>query len=254
MSNTEDTELQAVMRRVQKLLAIAADSRANPAEAASAARMAERVMRKYQLEHADVVAEQLKSMDNFHHEEVSPTLDLDAAGAHRVPLWSQSLGNYIAAFMDCKFCLAIDRSGLRNLRYMGIRSDVTVALWLHRYIVSNLNRCAEQFVAEHPGARKAHTSSFRRGYVAAVCLALDEATQEKRAEMQAESGSRALVVAKDRAVADHFGEWAPKNRKPSPPASTEAHLMGVAEGKKLDVKRRAIEGEHSDDQLLLAAA
>jgi hypothetical protein len=44
--NTKDVDLESVMRRVRKLLAIAEDHRADPAEAAAAAGMAERIMRE----------------------------------------------------------------------------------------------------------------------------------------------------------------------------------------------------------------
>ena len=54
MSTPEN--LEGVMRRIQKLLAIANDGRGDPNEAASAAAMAEKMMRKYQLDNADIVA------------------------------------------------------------------------------------------------------------------------------------------------------------------------------------------------------
>ena len=54
-----------VLRRVQKLLALASDNRANQNEASAAADMAERLMHKYQIEHQDVIIAALKRDDEF---------------------------------------------------------------------------------------------------------------------------------------------------------------------------------------------
>lgn len=55
MTPTHNTELDAVIRRVQKLLAIAQDDRANEHEAAAAAAQAEKLMRKFQIDHTDFI-------------------------------------------------------------------------------------------------------------------------------------------------------------------------------------------------------
>ncbi|MEO8298758.1 MAG: DUF2786 domain-containing protein [Burkholderiales bacterium] len=251
MNNIKDTDLQAVMRRVQKLLAIAADGRANPAEAAAAARMAERIMRKYQLEHADVIAEQLKSSDSLNEAQAKSSLSSNDGGTSRVPMWAQNIASRVGPFLDCKTNILFTPTG-RRLNYMGFRADVTVAVWLHNYIVASMIRATKHFADQNPAARRAHTSSFRRGYVDAVCVALEQATQEKCREMQGESGSRALVVAKDRAIEERFGKWEIKDKTPAAPASATAHMLGAAEGRKLDVTRRAVEHD-SDAPLLLEA-
>ncbi|HOW46139.1 MAG TPA: DUF2786 domain-containing protein [Rubrivivax sp.] len=77
-TNTPDN-LEAVMRRIKKLLAFAEDSRGNPTECAAAARMAESIMRKHQIEHADVITKELQGADAFASADVGTTMDPEAA-------------------------------------------------------------------------------------------------------------------------------------------------------------------------------
>ena len=54
-------ELASVMRRVRKLMALANDGRGDVNEMAAAAEMAAKIMAKYRLDYADVLAAELRS-------------------------------------------------------------------------------------------------------------------------------------------------------------------------------------------------
>ena len=62
--------LESVIRRVQKLLAIAEHERSDPNEAAAAAGMAEKIMRKYQLDYSAVIITALKKGDDLSTENI----------------------------------------------------------------------------------------------------------------------------------------------------------------------------------------
>jgi len=72
------------MRRVKKLLAIAEDGRADPNEASAAAGMAERIMRKYQIEHADVIELELRrgGAESLASVDCGTSMDPRAAAKH----------------------------------------------------------------------------------------------------------------------------------------------------------------------------
>ena len=61
----------SILRRIQKLLAIAGDDRADPNEAAAAAGMAEKVMRKYQIDHAELIMNGLKQGHDLSTEDIA---------------------------------------------------------------------------------------------------------------------------------------------------------------------------------------
>lgn len=62
---TQPENLEGVLRRIQKLLAIANDSRANPEEAAAAASMAHKIMQKYQIDHTEVIMAEINRGDSM---------------------------------------------------------------------------------------------------------------------------------------------------------------------------------------------
>lgn len=229
------------MRRVRKLLAIAQDGRGDPNECAAAARMAESIMRKYEIEHADVISAELKNAgsDAFDTCDIGAGMDVNwkvrtASG------WVGWLGVAIAELYDCQARYG-QVNGYKTIRFSGYRTDVQMAKFTYEYIVNQMGIASRAFTKTHSGSPgvRAEAESFRRGFILSCVNSLTKLLKEKTAEMQEASSSRALVIVKSQAVAEHFGQV--RYRKGN--ANTrqgDAFEQGRSQGSKVDVGRRGI--------------
>lgn len=239
-ATNQSNDLENVMRRVKKLLAIAEDGRANAEEASAAAGMAERIMRKYQIEHADILAVELTrgGAESFSHEDVGSTLNPEGY-SQEASGWAGILGVAVAQLHDCQARYVKTIKHGKTLRFQGFAADAQMARFTYLYLVAAMNAAAKQFTKEGDCDRRDLTD-FRRGFNSAVCALLANATQAKKREMQEASSSRALVIAKDRAVAEHFG--AVKYRSTGQRRGGDAFREGQARGSKVDVTRSGLSG------------
>lgn len=228
--------LESVLRRVQKLLAIAADERANPAEAAAAASQAEKIMRKYQIEHSDLVAASMKRDDSFGAEFAGTTMN-PMARASSTTTWSGMLGLAIGKLNDC--ITTYERSYEKGvqIRFAGYKADAQVALWTYLYVVSQMSSTLRRHQAMYDLGRR-DSEDFRVGFVKAVVHNIERAIAEKKREMSGAESSRALVVVKHDEVARRFGEQRVKQNKGR--RASEAGDAGYAEGQKVDITRRGV--------------
>lgn len=234
----EADKLADVMRRVRKLLAIAEDSRGDPNECAAAARMAESIMRKFQIEHADVISQELQQGDAFGTADVGTTLNPEAASKNKTG-WSGILAVAVAEMYDTQARYEWTPQYGKTVRFSGYKVDVEMARQTYVFIVNNMAAAGRAYLRENRWAGRREAEAFRNGYNSAACAQLRQLTAEKKAEMQQASSSRALVVAKDRAVAAHFGEIKYAYRS-GRSYRADAFCAGRAQGSKLDVGRRGV--------------
>lgn len=243
MTDQNNTDRDALMRRVQKLLAVAQDSRANPNEAANAAAMAEKIMRKYQIDNADLVQKQLKDADNFATREVFAKMKLHQP-SKRIPPWAQWLAVSVAKLHDCGVRNAWSRheSGEPSacMRIYGFGMDVELAAWTFEYLRDELIRAVRQFNKEQACPDKLASNSFRTGFVTAVLRNLQKLIAQKERENAADATGTALVVAKAQAVAERFGEFEYDSRDSKARVDADAFHDGVRKGRNVDVSRRAV--------------
>ncbi len=254
MTDQQDKDdLAAIMRRVEKLLAIAGDDRANPAEAAAAAGMAERIMRKYQLDHATIILASLRKgddMDEVHCVAKGRVASTDAP-ITRVPMWAQFLSVPVAKLNDC--VLKIRSSGDNaSIVFQGFSSDVKVAGWMFDYLVAATNRLCLGFRASREFAvygRKG-AAAYRQGVVSGILSSLKLLIEEKLADQQQTSTGRELVVVKSRAVAEHFGAMKLKSVKQNTSVGS-AYRSGRVDGARVKVGTRALGSNGGGSPLLL---
>jgi hypothetical protein len=121
---TEIDNKEAVLRRIQKLLAIAADDRANPNEAASAAGMAEKIMRKYQIEQSEVIMTSLKAGDDLGMSESVASAKTNGTKVKIVPPWAGMLSVAVGRFNDCGVRIGRNAAGDACVRFYGFTADV----------------------------------------------------------------------------------------------------------------------------------
>lgn len=247
--NKED--LAGVMRRVNKLLAIAGDDRANSAEAANAAAMAEKIMRKYQLDHEDIVRAEFKQKENF--ETVDACVVMKKGQAHKpekVPPWASWLAVSCARLNDCEVRFAFTRELGACVRFFGYKADVQVCGWMFDYLTTVTIRNCRAFQKES-FRTKAESNSYRSGFVMRVNSALQAAKDAKVAEQPKTTGT-GLMVVKQQAVAEHFGEFTYGKAKEVKVSESSAFSRGRADGSRVDINRRGLGTNAGGSQLLLS--
>jgi len=254
MSDQQNNELDDVMRRVQKLLAIANDARANPAEASAAAKMAEKVMRKYQIDHADLIEKELRSKTaDLADAVVFANMKRDdpkRPPLKQTPAWGQMLAVAIAQLHDCQVrqTIAADKFGnlASGLRFMGYGPDVKMCVFTFDYIVGTLILGTKQFNAAKKAegmSSKVASESYRSGFTSAVISAVNDLRDEKLSELAALANtSRALVLVdtKKKVIEDYFGGVKYVTKKSQAKTDYSAFSQGIREGRKVDVNRRGL--------------
>jgi hypothetical protein len=248
--NTTETTDAGLLRRIAKLLAIAGDHRADPNEAAAAAAMAERIMRKHQIEHAEVLTASLAR-----NEEEMATADVETRiktgekyprPPSSVPIWGQWIAVAVAKLHDCEVRYGWCPRRGKVIRLFGVAADVQVASWTIDYIVASLVASSRAWHAAAPRS-KADGDSFRKGYAQAVCAKIADMRRERQASPQ----MNALVVSKSQAIARAFGEFNYGKARAANITSHFAAAAGYAAGASLDLARRGVGRSGGDSTKLL---
>jgi hypothetical protein len=237
-ATNDKQDLDGVMRRIKKLLAIAEDSRADAAEASAAAGMAERIMRKYQIEHADVIEAELKrgGAESFASEDIGSSLNPEAR-TEQASGWAGILAVAVAGLHDCQARYVTTYKYGKTLRFSGYAADSQMARFTYLYLVQTMAAASRQFLKQE-GTTRRDSEAFRRGFSSALRKSLRAATAAKKAEMQGESSSRSLVLVKDTAVSAHFG--AVKYTQRGQRTGGMAFEDGFTQGSQVDVTRRGV--------------
>ena len=246
--------LDSVMRRIAKLLAIAQDDRANPAEAAAAAGMAERIMRKYQLDHSDIIIQELKSGDALETADCVASAKTNGTKVIDVPVWANWMATQVAALNSCGARIILTASGDKGFRFYGYAGDVQVAKYMFDYLVATTLRLCRQF-KDTPdyaiGGRK-ELNSYRQGVALGICSSLNDLIKAKTlAEAEAAVTGRSLVVVKQNAIAEKYGQVFATNQTKSAVRRGDAFGAGMRDGKAVNVNTRGISGQASSSNLRL---
>lgn len=241
-----NTERDSVLRRIEKLLAIANDDRANENEAANAAAMAERLMRKFNVDFSAEIGQRVKSGQDMGTEDVIATAKDNGTPAERVPTWAQWIAVAVAGMHDCgaRSHYTTTGKGMEAcIRFFGYKDDVRVAAWTFDYLVKTVNRLCKEY-RKNPryltGGRMV-MNSYRNGMASGILHTIKQVTSQRVAEQQAAVASRALVVIKQQAIEEHFGEIKYREQKSKTRVDGVAFHAGRDKGKEVEL-RHGIEG------------
>lgn len=240
--------LDSVIRRIQKLLAIAQDDRANIHEAAAAASQAERLMRKFQIDNADLLVKQIKE-----DPEAMDTADCKANAvtngtkAKTVPPWANFLSVGVAKLHECGCRVVKFEDGSVGIRFYGFKADAQVAKWTFDYLVATINRLANAYknTADYAIYGRGVLTDYRKGVVQGILVQIRDVLAEREVERRAQaatSASRALVLVKSDKIIEKYGAkvvaWKPKQITAR---RDNAFGNGYEDGKKVDVNRRGLQ-------------
>lgn len=250
-------DMNKLLDRVRKLLAIANDTRANPNEAAAAAAQAENIMRKFNIDNADVLLKRVQSgEEEFDTTNVSAFMKRDVDNGHvqkRTPKWAGWLGVRVAKLNNCEVRYAWESARGSVVQFCGYKNDAQVAGWMFDYLLGCMINDVRSWQKAAPRG-KAESNSYREGFILAVCDKLRATERERDAEMANTSAGTALVVAKSQAVAAHFGGFKYGKGSNVNAKDSRAFAAGQAAGARVDVGRRAVGSTGGAAPLLRLAA
>ena len=224
-----------VLARIRKMLALA-EGQADPNESAVAAGMAQKMMAKYNLEHADVMLNTLTEDDLVEH-------DVEEHIQRKIPDWMGLLIVPIARLHDCQaryvHVYKTVRSGARKphmvVQFLGQREDAQVAAWVFSYLVEEIQRLAKTYRKTYQPERSQMTD-FRNGCSAAIRDTLKRLIDEKDAEFAQSSSGTALVECKSALVAQKYGgDWV--NRQRTTQRQNQHAANGYAQGSNVSIRK-----------------
>jgi len=196
----KDKEIEKIIARIQKLLAMAEDS-SSPHEAAIAAGRAAKLLQKYNLDHADVILADIDQSDF--------TEECTDSWHRRQPRWVDILGLPVAHLHDCE---VRNRPTQRRIytEFLGIREDALVAIYVFEFLVGEINRLAKRYREDNdwyfsPPPSRSDMYDFRLGASRGVCDVLGQLLNEKREKDAETSSGRDLVVVKRALIKEKYG-------------------------------------------------
>lgn len=192
MGHNEETK--KVIERIRKMLAMAND-KANVHESAVAAGMAERLMRKYQLDMADITPP----------EQMYGARDVNAeyqwTGGRADP-WVEWIAVASAHLNDCEVKYTGHKSNLSmGFQFIGVGPDPTVAAEIFKYLHGEIQRLAKQVKG------RKQINSFRTGASSEVSYRLRELKHERDKEFRAKATGTALVIHKKALIEQEYGSF-----------------------------------------------
>jgi len=247
MSNEND--IDGVLRRIEKLLAIANCPSADPNEAAAAAGMAERIMRKYQVEHADIIMASLKRGEDMVQEDIVVTAKTNGTRVLRVPTWANIISTEIARFCGVGSALSWNQSEEACVRFVGFKNDVLMARWMLDYLAGTVNAFSLAFRSDPRyalGGRRA-MNSYRDGVAFGICSKIHALTKQKEAETKVDQVGTNLVVVKDAALREKYAAvyFETKELTTRNNHQNSAFADGWRDGHKVAVDRKPLEGANA---------
>lgn len=248
-----DKDLDTVMQRIEKLLAMANDGRGNINEAATAMSMANKLMAKHQLDHSDVIQAALLRGDDLSDE------NIDIPGISKnCPTWLSTLIYAIAKYNDCQVRNTRDnRNGFLRFKLYGMTSDVQVGTWMFTYAVSTITKLCNTWAKEsadfsnrpHNVSAMAAKRAYKGGCASALWHKIEGEIKKEQENQLTSTTSSSLLVIKQKALEEKYGPFK-YGTSESREEYNAASISGYIDGSKIDLLRKAV-GSQEDAVLRL---
>jgi hypothetical protein len=180
---------QDIIERIKRLRNLAENAAASIHEAATAAKLAEELLQKHEIEEAEI--EFSTGSNESPEEDPTPITDWGQKQA----VWENILATALCKAYNCQGVMKVIDDGTKRktgFYVIGRPSDTQVVKYQMAFFVAEITRLAHKIAPKSmsKGEGKTWHHSFRRGAVHAICEALKEAKKE----VQATASSNALVV------------------------------------------------------------
>jgi len=230
-------DIESVIAKISKLLAMAEHENSNPNEAARAASMAAKMMTEYQVEREDVIRAELESGGGVTD---SPISDKEYKAW---PSWLQTLAVKTAQLFECEVQFERGSTGKKFIKIMGYEADVMMVKWMYEYLYEDLSRQATRAMNESISG--AHGSTVKKSFLAGAVNTLATRFEEiiaERLKDYASSGTGLMVIKND-AIKDKYGLVKYKKTKTRTKADYDAYASGQKAGENVNINRPLGQGE-----------
>lgn len=250
---TSPENLEGVLRRIQKLLAIANDSRANPEEAAAAASMAHKIMQKYQINHAEVIMAEINRGDSMGKQPFTVKGRRKSYIASQT--WMGQIALQVARLNDVIVegnCVAVSEGKwVDGYTFSGYQSDIQVAMFTTQYLINAVSDLVGTFKKDYPKIAKKPRgiTSYRSGVVTAIRRIIAREIANKKVDNASGAGYELMIV-KLQAVEHHFGKQLTRDSRKTK-LNEKIWGKGFADGLEVDISRRGL-GDNGESVLALS--
>lgn len=258
--STTSTVSDALLAKIAKLLALAAD-KANEHEAAVAAAHAQRLLHEHNLSVAEVEASgKAKASpvgERAHGRKVKPGSGMT---------WRSTLAGIVA---DSGFCrvLCLKQATMLHLFWIGREVDVATCVYVYEYLERELERLAQEYSTERweeakQGAkargisfheyeailrdRGQHPLLARRSWLDGAVRGVWETLEAESLARRSSEAGTALVVCREGELMEYLAKAYPKLKYEKPKAEkhdVEAYFAGIKTGREIRVAPGIGQGE-----------
>src|SRR5689334_15056227 len=193
---TATHEIDRVVERIKKLLALTASQ--NPNEAALAASKAQELLFRHNLSMAMVEA----ATEGGNSAYVADRFDSGG--------WMDWRRRLLAAVARNNFCRGVSYQGTRDVGIVGEPHNVLVVKHLYAFLVRELMRLAELEAAEQPGLSPDDARSWKRSFFqGAVRTIAHRLTEQRQRDVASDHRAMSLVVRKDQELEEAYRQHFP---------------------------------------------
>jgi hypothetical protein len=244
---------ERILEKIKKLLAMARDGRGNVNEAEAAARQAQALMRKHNIEHLEAIEQELRNEESIVQEARRSGMTTHKTTKSSVPDWCSAMAYGCAKLFDAFVFIRKMDDGNRFLIFAGMRADAQVAAWTFDYLVDTVTRASKQFTRDcrkrgdrrSLGDTRVRQRSFRLGMATEI---LQRLLQLKKQQMgEAVPGQNALVVMKEQKIKEKLGlDYSEAKRQNR--LDFGSYGAGVSEGRKARLTPNPISNQPNNNQ------
>ena len=193
------TDVNKIVDRVRKLLAMSEDT-SSPHEAAIAAKRAASLMQKYNLDNANILISTLTDDDIVEN-------TIESAQGKRIPRWIMLLLVPVANLHDCKVRYVYQGTNhLKTPQFIGTTEDAMVAGYVFEFLVRELKWLAKLYQPLNKllkGGAKG-MNDFKDGAGSEVRKMLKSITVDKSVAERQAAGGTGLVVCKQQLIESRY--------------------------------------------------
>jgi len=218
------------LRKIKACMNLAECDGAQGDEVTNALRMAEKLMKKFAIDMAELLQQGKTITFEFTEEEVN--FD-NTKKVKKAPLWYQWMAVKVAQFTDTIVVLNYDYVAGAGVRFKGHREDVVFAGWLITHFKETLRRATRNASCGSPEDRE----TFRKAFAQGVCVKLSQ----ERAKRPSEMPKNALIVV-DQKIAERdkyfgHGEQYKKTKSRATFQDFENYTKGFNAGKSVTINK-----------------
>ncbi len=217
----ERDQLDRVLQKIQKLLAL----KGSPvqAEAEAAAIMAHKLMMKYKVSIQDLEIEQ----EQIEESEIT--------SGHRLKDWRRTIYDVTAR---TNFCRAVYsrysggyyRKDFFRVRFVGKKAHIATATWMAVYLIGAIDRIAKQQIPRQ--AKQQYRREFRLGMAYTIAYNLSQMYHQEEIDPE----TRAVVVTEDKALHEYLDQLGGEEMvSVKAPRGSRAFYRGLVAGEQVQL-------------------